>query len=284
MSWVWVNGRFLEKIHASINIFDHGFLYCDGVWEHFRIVGSRIPAFDSHAHSLFQAANALGIDIPYSRLELQSAALSLAQENHRTEAYVRIIVTRGVGTIGPDPRKLDPQVIIIAEEYYPFPRELYGHGLHTVIAPLSLDLENPAHRYRTLNQLHIVEAKRYALAHGCLEALFPTRTGYISSSTEGCLFAVQRDQIITAAGQPENGTLDSIHRVLGTLNRTPIEQPLTVAQLTTMDEVFIAGTACGIIGIVRIDNAIIGSGTEGPVTRSIRDDYERFMRGIVAVT
>ncbi len=278
MSQVWVNGRFLEKIHASINVFDHGFLYSDGVWEHFRIVDSRIPAFDCHAHSLFQAADALGIDIPYSHLELQSAALSLAKENQRSDAYVRIIVTRGVGTLGPDPRKLDPHVIIIAEEYHPFPRELYGHGLHGVIAPLSLDLENPAHRYRTLNQLHIVQAKRYALAQGCLEALFPTRTGHIASSTEGCLFAVQHDQIVMTAGQPENGTLDFIRNVLDALHRTPIEQPLTLAQLKMMDEVFIVGTACGVIGIVRIDNVVIGSGTEGLVTRSIRDDFERFMR------
>lgn len=278
MSRVWMNGRLIDKIHASITIFDHGFLYCDGVWEHFRIVDSRIPAFDSYAHCLFQAADALGIDIPYSHQELQSAALSLARENQRTDAYVRVIVTRGVGTIGPDPRKLDPQVIIIAEEYHPFPRELYGHGLHTVITPLPLDLDNPAHRYRTLNQLHIVQAKRYALANGCLEALFPTRTGNIVGSTEGCLFVVQCDQIIMAAGQPENGTLDSIRQVLRTSNRTPIEQPLTLAQLTAMDEVFIVGTACGIIGIVRIDDAVIGSGTEGPVTRSIRDDFERFMQ------
>ncbi|MCS6865582.1 MAG: aminotransferase class IV [Gemmataceae bacterium] len=276
MSWVWLNGQLVDKLHASVNVFDHGFLYCDGVWEHLRMIHSQIIAYDVHSRHLFQAAAALGIDIPYSHSELESAILSTATENQRTNAYVRIIVTRGVGTIGPDPRKLDPQVIIIVEEYQPFPRELYGYGLHTVISPLSLDLDNPAHRYRTLNQLHIVQAKRYALTHGCLEALFPTRQGHLVCSTEGCLWAVQRGQIIAAAGQPENATFDFFRTWLHRSSCTTLEQALTLTELVTMDEVFIVGTACGIIGIVRIDGATIGSGTEGSVTRSLRDDFERF--------
>lgn len=104
---------------------------------------------------------------------------------------MRVIVTRGPGTVGPDPRKIDAQVIVIAEEYQPFPQELSAHGLHAVVAPLKLDSDNPAHRFRTLNQVHVVQAKRHALQNGCLEALFQTRDGHIVGSTEGFLFAVK---------------------------------------------------------------------------------------------
>jgi branched-chain amino acid aminotransferase len=279
MSQVWFNGTLTDKADASVSPFDHSFLYGDGVWEHFRLFNGTPFGASHHLKLLFAAANAIGIDIPLSKDELLAAIDETAKANNRTEGYVRVIVTRGPGTIGPDPRKIEPQVIITAEEYQPFPRELYGHGLHAVVAPLKLDPENPAHRYRTINQLHIVQAKRFALQNGCLEAILQYQSGQVAGATEGVLF-IMKDGVLTLAKGPlwdEAGSAVATAATDAAL--TVVEDVVRVAELLAAEEVFIAGTACGVIGIVRIDGKNIGSGTEGPRTREIRQQFERLTRG-----
>src|SRR5688572_7005 len=181
MSLIWLNGTLTDKADVRVSPFDHGLLYGDGVWEHLRLFNGKPFRAQHHLKVLFTAAEAVGIDIPLSHDELIAAIGATAKANNRAEGYVRVIVTRGPGTIGPDPRKIEPQVIVVAEEYQPFPQELYGHGLHAALAPVFLSDENVAHRYRTLNQLHVVQAKRYALQNGCLEALCQWGGGYIAS-------------------------------------------------------------------------------------------------------
>src|SRR5262245_44464474 len=130
MSLVWINGQLIDKADARVSPFDHGFLYGDGVWEHLRAFGGKPFRPADQLRHLFVAATLLGIDIPLSLDELIAAVEVTLKANSRSEGYVRVIVTRGPGTIGPDPRKIDPQVLITAEEYLPFPTELYEHGLH----------------------------------------------------------------------------------------------------------------------------------------------------------
>ncbi len=275
MSQIWINGTLTYKADARVSPFDHGFLYGDGVWEHLRLFGGR-PLLAHHSlRNLLAAAEAVGIDIPLSQADLLAAIDTTAKANNRTEGYVRVIVSRGPGTLGPDPRKIEPQVIVIAEEYQPFPQELYGHGLHAVVSPLKLDPENPAHRYRTLNQLHIVRAKQHAMQNGCLEALLETRDRHVVGSTEGFLFAVKDGALVVAGGQPEDATGFAIAALAGEAGAVVAEYSLKFPDLLVAGEVFIAGTACGVIGIVRIDGTDIGSGTEGPVTREIREAYQQ---------
>ena len=278
MSLLWLNGTLTDKSDARVSPFDHGLLYGDGVWDHFRLFGGKPFGAEHHLKLLSQAADALGIDIPLSHGELLAAVDATAKANSRTEGYVRVIVTRGPGTVGPDLRKIEPQVIVIAEEYQPFPRELYGHGLHAVISPVVLDPENPAHRFRTLNQVHVVLAKRYALQNGCLEAIHQSRSGDMIGTTEGFLFAVKDGAVVVAGGQPEDATGFAVAALAGDAGRVVAEHMITHAELLAADEVFIAGTACGVIGIVRIDGQAIGSGTEGPVTRDIRERFTRLTR------
>jgi branched-chain amino acid aminotransferase len=265
MSTVWLNGTLTDKLDARVNPFDHGFLYGDGVWEHLRLFNGTPFASESHYKVLRAAGDALAIDIPLSLDELVTAICATATANNRAEGYVRVIVTRGPGTIGPDPRKCEPQVIITAEEYRPFPDELYGHGLHATVAPLALDPDNLAHRYRTLNQLHVVHAKRFALQNGCLEALFPNRAGHVVGATEGAVFAV--------TGGDMRGPAAACGFAI-----PATECALTLADLHAAGEVFIAGTACGVIGVVCLDGRDIGPGTEGPVTRRTRELYQQHTR------
>jgi branched-chain amino acid aminotransferase len=281
MSLLWINGTLTDKAEARVSPFDHGFLYGDGVWEPFRLFNGKPFAAEEHLRILSRAAEAIRIDIPLSQDELLAAIDATAKANSRTEGYVRVIVTRGPGTLGPDPRKIEPQVIVIAEEYQPFPRELYGHGLHAAVSPPVLGPENPAHRFRTLSQLHVVLAKRHALQHGCLEALLQSQQGAIVGSAEGFLFAVKDSTVVVAGGQPEDATGYTVAGVAGDAGLVVAEYTLKLPDLLAAQEVFIAGTACGVIGLVRIDGQDIGGDTEGPVTRDLRERFDRLTRGAV---
>lgn len=278
MSLVWINGTLAEKLDARVSPFDHGFLYGDGVWEHFRIFNGAPLHADAHLATLAKAAAAIGIDVPLSGAELRAALDATVKANTRTEGYARVIVTRGPGTVGPDPRKIEPQVLVTAEEYQPFPQELYGHGLHAVVAPLKLDADNPAHRWRTLNQLHVVHAKRFALRHGCLEALYQNRECALVGATEGVLCAVRGgDLVVAESAQWDDTAALAIEALSGAL--AVVEDKLPLAELQRADEAFVVGTACGIIGIARANGTNIGTGTEGAHTRRAREHYLRAARG-----
>lgn len=279
MAKIWLNGTLTDKADARVSPFDHGFLYGDGVWEPLRLFNGTPFRAEHHLKILSAAAQAIGIDIPLSQLELLAAITATARENNRTQGYVRVIVTRGPGTIGPDPRKIEPQVIVTAEEYQPFPQELYNHGLHVVISPLTLDPDNPAHQFRTLNQLHVVQAKRHALQNGCLEALLQNRDGHIVGTTEGFLFAVKDGAVVVAGGQPEDATGFAVAALAGEGGAVVVEYAMKLADLLTAEEVFLAGTACGVIGIVRIDGKDIGTSIEGRETREIRQRFAHLTRG-----
>jgi branched-chain amino acid aminotransferase len=279
MSQLWINGVLTDKAEARVSPFDHGFLYGDGVWEPLRLFHGLPFAAEHHLRILSAAADAIGIDIPLSHGELLAAIDATARANARTEGYVRVIVTRGPGTVGPDPRKIEAQVIVTAEEYQPFPQELYGHGLHAAVSPLALDPENPAHRFRTLNQLHVVQARRHALRRGCLEALLQSRQGAIVGATEGFLFAVKDGAVVVAGGQPEDATGYAVAGLAGDAALVVAEYSLKLPDLLAAEEVFNAGTACGVIGIVRINGTDIGGGSEGPVTRGLRERFDHLTRG-----
>ncbi|WP_439628653.1 aminotransferase class IV [Gemmata sp.] len=273
MSLLWINGTLTDKDAARVSPFDHGFLYGDGVWEHLRVFGGRAFKALDHINQLVAAAEVLGIDVPLSPGELAAAIDATARANNRTDGYVRVIVSRGPGTIGPDPRKVVPQVMIVAEEYRPFPDELYGHGLHAVVFPVPLDTAHPANRVRTLGLPHAVLAKRHALANGCLEAISTNHAGHLVGATEGFLFLVKDGAVVVAGDQPRDVTGYAVAALAGERGLVVAEYTVTAADLDASEEAFIAGTACGVIGLVRVDGRDIGTGTEGPVTRAIRARY-----------
>lgn len=278
MSVVWVNGTLTDKAAAKVGLFDHGLLYGDGVWEPLRVFGGRLFRGDDHVRELFRAARLVGIDIPHTPAELLAAVGATVAANQRVEGYCRVIVTRGAGTIGPDPRKLDPQVYITAEEYYPFPVELNAHGLHVVTSPYRVDRENPFCRVRALGRPDVAQAKRHALHHGCLDAILTDLTGQVIGTTEGGLFGVRGGKVafLPAGHSPETAAVQDLLR--GKYAEWPSDGA-TPDDLARADEVLLVGTSCGVIGVVRIDGRDVGTGTEGPVTRAIREEYRRLTRG-----
>jgi branched-chain amino acid aminotransferase len=284
MSLLWINGQLIAKADAKVSPFDHGFLYGDGVWEHFRVFGGKLFRPDDQLSCLCSAARNLSIEIPLSQQELRAAIEATVRVNNRTEGYVRVIVTRGPGTIGPDPRKLDPQVIIIAEEYQPFPAELYAHGLHVVTSELGICSVGSAPLFRLLGQRHIIKAKTDALGHGCLEAVLVDDCNHVYGCTEGNLFRVLDGVVRQVSYYPFDVTQRVVRDLAVSLSvpiATTIEEidrAPTPDDLRYAEEVFLVGTSCGVIGIVRIDGHAIGSGTEGPVTRAIRQRYHALTR------
>ena len=278
MSLVWINGHLVDKAAARVSPFDHGFLYGDGVWEPLRVFGGRLFRPNEHLSRLFAAASLLQIDIPLSQDQLSEAIAATVRANHRTEGYVRVIVSRGPGTIGPDPRKLDPQVFVLAEEYLPFPLELYDHGLHVVTAPDPVIVQSPATWLRVLGRPDVVAAKQFALSLGCLEALVTDTAGGVVGATEGELFRVRAGTLYPV---PPSSTVPG--QVVLELARPAVpvafSAPVTPADLQAADEVFLAGTSCGVIAVVRVDGKDVGDGKEGPITRSIRERYRLLTRG-----
>jgi branched-chain amino acid aminotransferase len=278
MSHVWINGTLFDKHDALVSPFDHGFLYGDGAWEALRAFKGQLLYPVEHLQNLFRSARTLDIDIPHSLDELIAAIATTLNANQRTQGYVRVIVTRGPGTIGPDPRKLTPQVLIIAEEYQPFPQELYGSGLHAVIYPVPLQTRPQLDSARTLGQLHIPLAKQFALKNGCLEAILMNPAAELVGTTEGSLFFVNRNGLVV----PDHSR-DPLARFVREVaqEQLPVASTESVrfADLNSYEEVFVAGVACGVIGIVRVNDQTIGSGEEGAFTRKIRAAYNQFTQG-----
>jgi branched-chain amino acid aminotransferase len=278
MSLIWINGQLVDKTEARISVFDHGFLYGDGVWEPLRVFGGKPHEPRPHLVHLHNAARRAGIEIPLSIDEMTTAIEETVRANSRGEGYVRVIATRGPGTLGPDPRKIDPQIIVIVEEYIPFPRELYEYGLNVV----SMRVGEPHRDFkRSLSGAWIVEAKQCAVKNGCLDALLVTPPDGVIGSTEGDLFIVSSGAVInapTSAVDVASAHVGSIVDGEG-IPRSPRSSPLPLADVVAADEAFLAGTSCGIIGVVQVDGKSIAAGRPGPVTQRIWQAYHQLSRG-----
>lgn len=282
MSLVWINGQLVDKSEAKISVFDHGFLYGDGAWAHMRAFNGKLFRPERAIGSLYVALHSLGIELSLRADEVQSAIESTLRANGRREEYIRVVVTRGAGTLGPDPRKLDPQLIIVTEEYQPFPVELYEHGLHATIATYALA---PQHLFfpNHLAPLMLVEAKKAAITAGCFEAVIFCRD-QAYRCIEGSLFVV-RGGMLHQFGAALDVVAEAVLELAEQLS-IPFESDVGAFlangrfdDLVGSDEVFLAGISCGVIGIVQVDGKPLGSGTEGPITRRIREAYRKLTRG-----
>ena len=273
MSLLWINGVLVDKNEARVSPFDHGFLYGDGVWIPLRVFNGKLFHAEEQLQHLFASASRINLEIPLSLSELTSAVEATLKANERTTGYIRVIVSRGPGTLGPDPRKITPQVIIIAEEYQPYPLELYAHGLHAVVYPAAIDAETALLSARVLGQPHIALAKRFALRNGCLEAILTNQGGTVLGTTEGSLVAIRN-----GSTNVSQATSDAIASFAITILRengvTVNEVPYSVEELLVADELFQIGTSCGVIGIIQVNGKAIGEGCEGSRTRLVREAFQ----------
>jgi branched-chain amino acid aminotransferase len=280
---VYVNGSLIPAEEARISVFDHGLLYGDGVFEGLRIYGGRVFRLEEHISRLYESAKAIWLTIPLAHDAMCRAVNETVRANGLSEGYVRLIVTRGVGTLGLDANLCeDPQVIIIADTIALYPRELYTSGLEIITAstvrnhPAAL---NP--RIKSLNYLNNILAKIEGLKAGCIEVLMLNHKGEVSECTGDNIFVVKGGALFTPpidAGILAGVTRKAVIELAGAAGITVHEVPLTKHDVYVADECFLTGTAAEVIAVVKIDSRTIGSGRPGPVTIDLERRFKELTR------
>ncbi len=281
---VYINGELFEKSDAKISVFDHGLLYGDGVFEGIRAYSGRVFKLEAHVERLYQSAHAIHLEIPIGRREMASAIEQTLRSNGLEDAYIRVMVTRGAGSMGLDIRKTNtPQVIIITDGITLYPKELYEHGLKIVTA--STIRNHPgalSPRIKSLNYLNNVLAKIEGVQAGCLEALMLNHQGFVAECTGDNIFLVRRGELLTPS--IDSGILAGITRAA--VIELAQGAGLVVRELTleridvyNADECFLTGTAAEVIPVVACDERVIGDGRPGPITRDLMARFTRLVRG-----
>lgn len=280
---VFINGKFFDKPDAKVSVYDHGLLYGDGVFEGIRIYAGKVFRLRQHIDRLYESARSIHLEIPASRDQMVEDVLNTVRVNNKRDGYIRLVVTRGAGTLGLDPRRTtDPQVIIIVDDISLYPPELYEHGMELATVSTIRNHPNAVNpRIKSLNYLNNILAKIEAVQAGCLEALMLNHKGEIAECTGDNIFLVKRGAIKTPA--PDAGILEGVTREavmeLARAAGIPVQEAaLTRHDVYTADECFLSGTAAEIIPIVKCDGRLIGSGKPGPVTRQLLERFHQLVR------
>ena len=280
---VWLNGKLVDREDAKISVFDHGLLYGDGVFEGIRSYNGRVFRLKEHIRRLFDSANGIRLAIPLAADELAKAVADTLQANGLKDAYIRVVVTRGVGTLGLDPNRCQsPTVFIITDKIVLYPPELYENGLEIITAATMRNHPNAVNpRLKSLNYLNNILAKIEAIDAGTLEAVMLNHQGFVAECTGDNLFIVRDGVLFTppiAAGILEGITRDEIIAIAGDFDIKVREENLTRYDLYVADECFLTGTAAEVIPVVRIDKRTIGNGHPGPVTKRLLEEFHRRTR------
>lgn len=280
---IFMNDHLVPEEEARISVFDHGLLYGDGVFEGLRSYSGRVFRLSDHLDRLWASARAICLDIPMSREQMSQAVLDTLAANQLEDGYIRLIVTRGAGTLGLDPNRChNPQVIIIADTISLYPKEFYEQGLRIVTAATQrIQTAALSPRIKSLNYLNNIMAKLEGLQAGCVEALMLNHKGEVAECTGDNIFVVRGERMLTPP--PDAGILEGITRsaVMELAAKEGIdcrEATLTRHDLYTADECFLTGTAAEVIPVVEIDGRPIGEGTPGPITKILKDCFHSLVR------
>jgi branched-chain amino acid aminotransferase len=275
---IYIDGKYCEEQDAKISVFDHGLLYGDGIFEGIRAYNGRVFKLKEHIDRLFYSAKAILLEIPLSHTAVMAATIETCRRNDIRDGYIRLVVTRGIGTLGLNPNRCsNPSVIIIAGKIQLYPPELYERGMEIVTVATVRNLHsalNPA--IKSLNYLNTILAKIEANNAGCEEAILLNADGYVAECTGDNLFIVKAGQLLTpplAAGALHGITRGVVLELAPQAGLRVGEPNLTRYDLFNADECFLTGTGAEVVPIVKIDGRVIGSGKPGPVTRKLVEQY-----------
>ncbi|OUJ19239.1 Branched-chain amino acid aminotransferase/4-amino-4-deoxychorismate lyase IlvE [Methanonatronarchaeum thermophilum] len=278
MTYVYIDGDYVHEEEASVSVFDHGLLYGDGVFEGIRAYEGKVFKLEEHIDRLYRSAKAIKLDIPITKKEMNQAIIKTLQKNELKNAYIRPLITRGVGSLGLDPQKCPkPTVIIIVQEWDAMYGDLYSQGLKAVTVAVrrnSIDALPP--NIKSLNYLNNILAKIEANVKGGDEAIFLNQQGKISEGSGDNLFIIQDNQIYTPP---------ALNNLKGITRKTAIdiaknkgievqETDLGLFDIYTADEIFVTGTAAEIAPIVKVDGRQIGDGNPGKITKKLMDKFK----------
>ena len=281
---IYIDGRFVPAAEARISVFDHGLLYGDGVFEGIRAYNGRVFRLDQHLKRLYNGAKGILLEIPLAVDEMREAVLEALRRNELTDAYIRLVVTRGVGDLGLDPRKCHggPTVFIIADAIELYPQEFYERGLEliTVVTRRNLpEAVNPA--IKSLNYLNNILAKIEVTRAGLLEGLMLNHEGYVAEATGDNVFLYSGGRLVTpptSVGILEGITRGAVIELAAELGIPVSEERFTRLYVYTADECFLTGTAAEIIPVVAVDGRTIGDGRPGAVTRELMGRFRELTR------
>ncbi|MFN9720863.1 MAG: branched-chain-amino-acid transaminase [Planctomycetota bacterium] len=281
---VYVAGKLVPAEQASVSVFDHGLLYGDGIFEGIRVYGGKVFLLKEHTDRLYESALAIRLVIPMSHAEMMKAVEDTVAANHITDGYVRLVVTRGAGSLGLDIRRTaNPQVIIIADMISLYPPELYETGMRLVTAATIRNHPGAlSPRIKSLNYLNNIMAKIEGTDAGTVEALMLNHNGEVAECTGDNIFIVKNGALKTP--QPDAGILEGITRnavmKLAKESGIPVvECVLTRHDIFVADECFLTGTAAEVIAVTSLDGRQIGTGKPGPITKTLLEKFRKLTQG-----
>ncbi|MDR3602462.1 MAG: branched-chain-amino-acid transaminase [Desulfosporosinus sp.] len=280
---IYCNGAFVLEEEARVSVFDHGFLYGDGIFEGIRAYHGRVFRLEEHLKRLYESAKSIQLNIGISKAEMQELVLETLRRNGLKDAYIRLVVSRGKGDLGLDPLKCSRAAIFcIAAQIKIFEQSMYEHGLE--VKTVAIRRNNPdslSPRIKSLNYLNNILAKIEANQAGVVEGIMLNQDGYVAEGTSDNIF-IYRDGVLRtpplSAGILEGITRDSVLRLASELGIEAVEELFTRHDLYTADECFLTGTAAELIPVINIDGREIGAGTPGEIYKKLLVAFRAFTR------
>ncbi|HZG77979.1 MAG TPA: branched-chain-amino-acid transaminase [Paenibacillus sp.] len=279
---IYLNGEYVTKENAMISVYDHGFLYGDGIFEGIRIYDGNIFKCKEHLQRLYDSAKSIMLTIPLSIGEMQDTLVETIRRNELRDGYIRLVVSRGPGDLGLDPRRSPKaNVIIIVEKLSIYPEEAYRDGLRTVSVSTRRnvpDALNP--KIKSLNYLNNILVKIQANLAGVGEAIMLNSQGYVAEGSADNIFLVKNDVLFTPpayVGALEGITRAAVIELCERLGLKLKEEPFTLHDVYVADEVFFTGTAAEIIAVREVDGRIIGEGKAGPITTQLLGEFRKLV-------
>jgi branched-chain amino acid aminotransferase len=280
---IYFNGELIDKEKACVSVFDHGLLYGDGVFEGIRTYGSLVFRLKEHIDRLYKSADAIELKIPMTKLEMMDAVIMTLKANSLKDAYIRLVITRGPGDLGLDPRKCKkPTIFIITDKITLYPKEFYQKGLEIITATTRRNLPQALDpRIKSLNYLNNILGKIDAIKAGTVEAIMLSYDGHVAECTGDNIFIVKKGELITPpveVGALEGITRDAVIDLAKDLDMPFYAKMLKMDDVYESEEVFLTGTAAEIVPVIKIDDRVIGDGKPGKSTLKLTTAFRELTK------
>ena len=280
---IYIDGKHCPKSEAKISVYDHGFLYGDGVFEGIRAYNGSVFKLKEHIDRLYSSAHAIMLEISVTKEEMINAVIETLKRNKLTDAYIRLVVSRGIGDLGLDPRKCSkPTIIIITDRIKLHGGEAKEKGLTAIISWVKRDpVDATTHEIKSLNYLNSILAKIEANNANVDEAICLNKEGFVCEGVAENIFTISNDVIITpptSTGALRGITRNVVIKIARKLGYTVLKKEITPTDLFLADEVFFTGTAAEVVPVKEINGRQIGSGKSGPITRRLMEEYHKLVR------
>jgi branched-chain amino acid aminotransferase len=280
---VYVDGEYYPKSRAKVSVYDHGLLYGDGVFEGIRAYNGVVFKLKEHIDRLYRSAHTIMLQIPVKKEEMTQIVLKTLRKNNLKDAYIRLVVTRGVGDLGLDPKKCSkPTIIVITDTITLYGGEAKENGITAMLSWVKRDVvDATSHEIKSLNYLNSIMAKIEANISGFDEAICLDKNGFVCEGVAENIFIVKNGRILTPpsyTGALSGITAEVVVDLARKLGYEVIEKNITPHELFNAEEAFFTGTAVEIVPVREINKRTIGNGMPGSITRKLMDAFSKLLR------